>query len=842
MGDTRTALGMRGPECWTDIWQAISPEIAQVMATGEATWHEDQYLPIERNGRLEDVWWTYSYSPVFDDDGSIGGTLVVCLETTSRILAERERAQLLMDTESAEQALLDVGSRYRTLFETLDAGFSVVEVLFDEDERPIDYRFVEANPAFERHTGLSGVVGRTARDLVPDLEPHWFETYGQVALTGEPMRFESGSDVMARWFEVYAFRIGRPEERQVALLFTDVSDARSAASERDRLLAELEVERSRLAYVFKQAPSFLAVLRGPDHVFALVNDAYYQLVGHRSVVGKPVWEALPEVRGQGFEALLDGVLATGEPFVGRELPITVARTKGAPPEERFIDLTYLPLVEGDGVRAGVIAHGVDVTEQVLARRDVERLLAESERARAEAETARGDADRARGEAEVARQAAEAANRAKAEFLATMSHELRTPLNAIGGYAELMEMGIRGPITAEQLQDLGRIQASQRHLLGLVNQVLDLARDEAGALHVELAAVRSGDTVDAALALVRPQAEAKSIILSTACAGAADRPYLGDEPRVRQALVNLLANAIKFTPSGGRISVDCMLTESPPSGLSLPAGVPYLALRIEDTGVGIPLEEHERIFEPFTQVEAGSSPYTRSTSGTGLGLAISRRLARLMGGDLTVDSKVGVGSTFTLWLPTLELRSIRRPRAGGTRDSGPRVAVPGDAGSAADATTTIARIGAALAGEAGPAIETWVARLRSDPAVPTDGITDYDLEDHVATFVTDIGLALRTLGESSAEPAEAQLDSRAILAVVAERHGAQRARLGWSEATVAHELALLGEILEEAVVRLAGPEYVSEVERALAAVSQLLAQALRISLGGFRATAGSDPTK
>jgi PAS domain-containing protein len=167
---------------------------------------------------------------------------------------------------------------------------------------------------------------------------------------------------------------------------------RAAQGERERLHAALEVERSRLAEVFRQAPAFLAVLRGPAHVFDLANDAYYQLVGHREVVGKPVLEALPEIEGQGFVELLDGVLQTGQPFLGREVPILLARTPGAPPEERFVDLTYLPLVEAGGTRAGVIAHGSDVTAQVEARREVERLLGESERAHADAAAAHTEAD------------------------------------------------------------------------------------------------------------------------------------------------------------------------------------------------------------------------------------------------------------------------------------------------------------------------------------------------------------------------------------------------------------------------------------------------------------------
>ena len=606
------ALGMRAREFWTDIWDAIGPQIEQVMTTGEATWHENQYLPIERNGRLEDVWWTYSYSPVRDDDGSIAGTLVVCQETTQYILTERERMRAEVERSASEL-------RYRTLFESIDEGFCAFEVLFD-GERPIDYRFIEANPAFGLQTGLSDVVGRRIRELVPTLEPHWFEIYGRIAMTGKPARFDAPAQGLGRWYDAYAFRIGQPEERKVAVLFNDVTAFRAAEAERDRLLRALQLERARLAYVFEHAPSFLAVLRGPEFVFELVNEAYYHLVGHRQLLGKPLFDALPDVRGQGFEALLQQVMESGEDFVGRELPITVARTPDSPPEAIFIDLVYLPLIEEDGTCAGVIAHGTDVTEQVKARREIERLYNLEQHARATVEEAY--------------RIAESANRAKAEFLAVMSHELRTPLNAIGGYAELLEMGIRGPVTTQQTDDLRRIQTSQRHLLGLINEVLNYAKLETGTVQYDVADVPVREALTTAESLVAPQARTNGLALTLA-ACASTVVVRADGEKLRQILVNLLSNAIKFTPAGGRVDMSCAAHDG------------VAAIHVRDTGIGIPADKLQVIFDPFVQVR---SDLTRTHEGTGLGLAISRDLARGMGGDLTVRSAVGEGSTFTLTLP------------------------------------------------------------------------------------------------------------------------------------------------------------------------------------------------
>jgi PAS domain S-box-containing protein len=581
------ALGMPGRECWTEIWPIIGPQIEQVMTTGESTWHEDQLVPIERNGRLEDVWWTYSYSPVFDDDGRIGGTLVVCQETTQRVLAE---------------------GRLRAIY---DGTFEYIGLL------SLDGTLLEANRASLEFVGKS-------RDAVIGLsfwESPWFAfTSGAPqavragiarAAAGEFVRYESPitrHNGEQRTFDISLHPI-RNERGETVFIVAEGRDI----SERQRLLNALHVERARLAEVFRLAPSFLAVLRGPNHVFELVNEAYYSVIGRRDIVGKPVIQALPEVRQQGFVEILDRVLATGEPFVGREQRLLLQRTPDAPPEERFVDFVYQPLTEADGTRSGIVAHGSDVTEQVLARRDIERLLIESEEARAEAESA---------------------NRVKSEFLAIMSHELRTPLNAIGGYADLIEMGIRGPVTAEQREDLHRIQMSQRHLLGLINEVLNYAKLETGTVEFDVTEVHMREVLAAAESLVAPQAKAKGLTLAVG-----DCPpniiVHTDSEKLRQILVNLLSNAIKFTDKGGRIDMTCL------------ADTKCVYVRVTDTGIGIPTDKLDAIFDPFVQVRP---ELTRRHDGTGLGLAISRDLARGMGGDLTVVSALGRGSHFTLSLP------------------------------------------------------------------------------------------------------------------------------------------------------------------------------------------------
>jgi len=245
--------------------------------------------------------------------------------------------------------------------------------------------------------------------------------------------------------------------------------------------------------------------------------------------------------------------------------------------------------------------------------------------------------------------AEAASTAKSDFLAKMSHEIRTPINAMMGYAELMEMGIAGPVSSAQAKQLSRIRASGEHLTSLVNEILDLAKIEAGRMGVEPINGVASEAIEAALALVRPQAATKGVELSSRVDGEPRVEYIGDPQRVQQILTNLLTNAVKFTPAGGRVSVLCATGKRGDTNEEL-RDQDWARIVVEDTGVGIAENDLERVFDAFVQVDGG---YTRSQGGTGLGLTISRGLAQVMGGDITVESTFGRGSRFSLWLPVVQ---------------------------------------------------------------------------------------------------------------------------------------------------------------------------------------------
>jgi len=254
-----------------------------------------------------------------------------------------------------------------------------------------------------------------------------------------------------------------------------------------------------------------------------------------------------------------------------------------------------------------------------------------QQAMTEAESARTEAERARGESE-------AANRAKSDFLAMMSHELRTPLNAIAGYAQLLEMGIHGPVTEQQRDALNRIARSQAHLLTLINDVLNFARIDAGQMRYVVQDVPMHDTLAGLEPLVAPQIAARHLTYTYDACGP-DIVAAADGDKVRQVVVNLLSNAVKYTPVGGTVRLAC------------DADVATVRVHVTDTGPGIDPDQLPVIFEAFVQ---GDRALNRPNDGVGLGLAISRDLARGMAGDVTVTTELGVGSTFTLALPRATL--------------------------------------------------------------------------------------------------------------------------------------------------------------------------------------------
>ena len=587
------------------------------------------------------------------DDPALRRVAVLFTDVSKARGAAAERERLLAASEAARAdaeaaraaaeraavALARSEARFRTVQDASPHGLVLLRPVrdggaadagADDAGRVVDFRIRYVNPAGARLTGQprpDAMVGHTLLELFPATRAlGLFDAYVEVIETGvvweDDVRYVA--DGLAAGYRLAAVRAGEGAEAELVLLYADATARLAAEAERDRLLAELGAERERLRSVILHAPSPLALLDGPEHRFALVNDAYKRISGGgRDVTGLTPPEAFPELAGSGIYELFDQVYATGVPWDGPESLVRYDRD-GTGVQDTWFNLRFEPVRDAEGRVVAILNFAVDVTEQVRARQQVEGLLQAERAARAEAE---------------------GANRAKSEFLAVMSHELRTPLNAIGGYTELIELGIHGAVTPEQRTALARIQQSQRHLLGLIAGVLDYSRVEAGAVTYRIVDVPVTEAVAEAETLVAPQLRAKG--LGYAWSGAApDLRVRADREKLQQILLNLLGNAIKFTDARdgapGRIEVACTVE----AGDGVAAGG-RVQIHVRDTGEGIDPDQLERVFEPFVQAD---QRLTRPHAGVGLGLAISRDLARGMGGDITAGSTPGVGSTFTLTLP------------------------------------------------------------------------------------------------------------------------------------------------------------------------------------------------
>jgi PAS domain S-box-containing protein len=483
------ALGQNGIECWPEVWPIIGPQIEAVMTSGQATWHEDQLVPIIRDGKLEDVYWTYGYSPVRDVNGIICGTLVVSTETTDRFLAEQRQLT------SQEQ--------YKALFELASDAIFVAG---------IDGRITEANHA------ACKLLGYTRAELLQ-------LNYADIAAESEKPRLWSERDALLNggvsveeWQLVTKNGSPLATEVSAAILpdgrwqafVRDITDRKRLEQERSRLIGELQQQRERLADLFQQAPAFFAVLRGPDYVFEMINPLYQELMGQRDLVGKSVREAVPEAEGQGFIALLDEVYRTGKSYVGRRTPIHLARAASQPLEERFLDFVYQPRREADGTISGIIVLGVDVTESKRA----ELALMQTEKLAAVGRLA-----------------------------SSIAHEINNPLESVTNLLYLARETAWNPETREYLEIADR---ELRRVSVIANQTLRFHKQSS-----KPQLITCEDLIGSAISVYQGRLVNSSVEVENR--KRATRQVLCFEGEIRQVLSNLIVNAIDaMHPHGGRL--------------------------------------------------------------------------------------------------------------------------------------------------------------------------------------------------------------------------------------------------------------------------------------------------
>ena len=635
-------------------------------------------------------------------------------EVSDRLVPRLERARAERDLKESEE-------RYRTLFESMDQGYCVIEMLYGEDGdgMPDDWRFMQANPAFERHNGLSGATGKTIKELTPDIEPVWFERYGGVDRTGQPVRFQEHSPALGRWFDVYAFRVGEPQEHRVAVLFSDITERRQDQA----TLAASEARYRALA----QATSQFVWRRGVEREDPQTQAWWAELTG----------QTLEETAGWGWLLALHpedrerARRAWSAAFEHNTLFDTEYRVRTKEDQYVYLEVRGVPVLDENGTVKEWIGSFTDVTEQLLA----EAALKESEarfRWLAEAtpqmvwvfdaqsrltyvnsrfseytglsleQAASGEPDVihpddlaafvAAGEKASAEQglfqvevrirraadgayrwflhtaipireggalvgwygtsldvhdrklAAEALAESEAKyrklaesqkrFVNDASHELRAPLTAIQGNLELLTR-FKNMRRADREAALEEVGKEAQRLSRLVNDMLALARGETGSglrkERLDLAALLREACSDVRSLAKRHSLEAD---LSGPLEVSADRD------RIKQVAMQLLENALKYTPAGGRITLELIHTGE------------WAEFRVADSGIGIAPEELTKVFERFYRSDKARLR-REDPGGTGLGLAIAKQIAEGHGGEIWLESELGKGTTAVVRLPLAE---------------------------------------------------------------------------------------------------------------------------------------------------------------------------------------------
>lgn len=503
------------------------------------------------------------------------------------------RAALL----KSETALHESEERYRALFESIDEGFCIVEKVSDDADAPLDFRFIEVNPAFAQQSGFNDVIGKTLRQLIPDECAAWLLTYEAVRRTGQPIRFERELLGQGRVLELNSFRVQDTTQRRVGVSFRDITQRRRAEH-------QLRCNHDTFVTLIEHAPFGLYVV---DAQFRLrqVSAAAQQVFSHvYPLLGRDFAEVIQMIWSEPFAgqvlAHFRHTLQTGVPYAA---PDTTEQRADVPQVESYdwkIERITLP----DG-EFGVVCYFYDITERKRLESKLSQAIA----------------------------AAQKANQAKSDFLSGMSHELRTPLNAILGFAQLIQSGTPAP-TRSQQESLEQILKGGWYLLELINDILDVARIESGRAPLAMAPVALAQVVSECRALMAPQSQVYGIDLKFP---RFDTPAFvqADRTRVKQVLLNLLSNAIKYNKPSGSVTVEC--TPSPPDSMRI---------SVRDTGLGLTTDKLAQLFQPFNRL----GQEARAGEGTGIGLALTKRLVEQMGGTMGVESTVGVGSLFWLELP------------------------------------------------------------------------------------------------------------------------------------------------------------------------------------------------
>lgn len=596
--------------------------------------------------------------PVIKNKGSVG---ILCITQSmprewdgieiNVVIEIAEKVHVSIEANRTQEALQKSEEKYRAIFETMDEGFCIYELIYDHNGKPIDLKWIEVNPAYERQTGLADVVGKLHSDIPLATEKRWLETFDRVIKTGESVHFEDWHEPTRRWYSTFSSRIGDKGGRQVAVVFSDItqrkqaeekqkfllnfSDAlRVAENERDiaNVAVSLLTEKLRLDRCYithldiagKQAETVYQFYKEglhpvPNHV----SLSKFPLTVNQALNGTLVFDdierdnRLGNIDKKSFRAMQFGALLAAPLRKGDKK--TIWCFVAASTQPRHWTANEIELIENVAERTWFV---VERTKAEEALKDL--MIKTAEKAEEEKESAME------------------ALRYKQQFLSNMSHEIRTPLTAIIGFTE---EALKTTLGIKQRQYLNAIKVSSDTLLALVNDVLDLAKVDSGKMQFEEFPFYLDTCINNMLLLFETKIKQKNLKLIKKIDPNIPLVLVGDSVRLNQIILNLMSNAVKFTQQGS-VVIQVTLHEET-------ADTVIVDFCITDTGIGIRTDHLGKIFESFQQSENFTS---HIYGGTGLGLPIVKQLVEAQGGSVKVESELGKGSAFTVQLPFKKTKS------------------------------------------------------------------------------------------------------------------------------------------------------------------------------------------
>ncbi len=526
-------------------------------------------------------------------------------------IAKAEVNEIAQVEREGFQETIKLGSQLHEFFMQAPIPMAVLE--------GPEHRYTVSNPPYEKMIGrkTQGLTiaqvfpGGEVKTFIPLLDSVYQTGTSQIG-RGLPLVLPDESGLPnERWIDVgyHPFRDKNGEIRGVLAIHYDVTESVLARKKTEENEAKLAGERAKLEAIFYGTGTAMALFRGPELVFEMVNQKYLDMVSNRDVLGKTLLEGMPELAHSVFPDLIQGVYKTGEPCQISEGLTPILNTFSGKLEDRYFDSTYVRLSDGIQNSFLIICHATDVTERV----------------------------RTRTELVLAKDFAEASTKSKSAFLANMSHEIRTPLSAILGFTDILKE--TDLTNEEQTKYLNIIGRNGQALVRIIDDILDLSKVEADKMHIEQGSFFLSELIRDVLSMFIDRARGKGISLNFQSEKLPQFKIDSDAVRIRQILVNVVGNAIKFT-SEGSVTIHGHYRD-------IDSGRFEVVLCVTDTGIGITPEQATILFRAFSQADNST---TRHYGGTGLGLALSKKLAHAMGGDISIEKNSNtIGSTFLIKL-------------------------------------------------------------------------------------------------------------------------------------------------------------------------------------------------